>query len=90
MYSISFFPVYCKFCWFFWLHILWFVSNVTVSVYGMCILLWQAYAAEAGTERAEEPMEEAGMSDEIIQKAGIVYCRDSLSWIFHFTFCFLC
>jgi len=34
--------------------------------------LLQAYAAEAGTERAEEPMEEAGMSDEIIQKAGIL------------------
>jgi len=33
----------------------------------------QAYAAEAGAERAEEPMEEAGMSDEIIQKAGIAY-----------------
>jgi len=37
----------------------------------------QAYAAEAGAERAEEPMEEAGMSDEIIQKAGIVhYCHN--------------
>ena len=33
----------------------------------------QAYAAEAGAERAEEPMEEAGMSEEIIQKAGIVH-----------------
>ena len=32
----------------------------------MCI--FQAYAAEAGPQNAEEPMEEAGMSDEIIQK----------------------
>jgi len=38
------------------------------------ILILQAYAAEAGAERAEEPMEEAGMSDEIIQKARIMYC----------------
>ena len=37
-------------------------------------MVLQAYAAEAGAERAEEPMEEAGMSDEIIQKAGITYC----------------
>jgi len=47
-------------------------------VYDMGILVLQAYAAEAGAERAEEPMEEAGMSDEIIQKASIVHCRDSL------------
>ena len=40
----------------------------------ICVLVLQAYAAEAGAERAEEPMEEAGMSDEIIQKAGITYC----------------
>jgi len=43
-----------------------------VSVPVMSIPSLQAYAAEAGAERAEEPMEEAGMSDEIIQKAGIL------------------
>ena len=36
-------------------------------------VILQAYAAEAGAERAEEPMEEAGMSDEIIQKASCVH-----------------
>ena len=35
----------------------------------MCI---QAYAAEAGTEVAEEPMEEAGMSEEVLQKVNIM------------------
>jgi len=52
-----------------------------VSVYSRDVFDWfhfcdcwlQAYAAEAGAERAEEPMEEAGMSDEIIQKAGNVH-----------------
>jgi len=39
----------------------------------------QAYAAEAGAERAEEPMEEAGMSDEIIQKAGIAHCSHNVT-----------
>ena len=41
----------------------------------MCI--FQAYAAEAGPQNAEEPMEEAGMSDEIIQKVNnrtIIHC----------------
>ena len=37
------------------------------------VAMLQAYAAEAGAERAEEPMEEAGMSDDIIQKVGSVH-----------------
>ncbi len=30
--------------------------------------MFQSYAAEAGPERAEQPIETAGMSDEILQK----------------------
>lgn len=34
-----------------------------------CLFLaLQSYAAEAGPESAEQPMEEAGMSDEVLQK----------------------
>ena len=29
---------------------------------------WQAYGAEARPEEADQPMEEAGMSDEVLQK----------------------
>jgi len=59
-------------------------------VYNMSFVVLQAYAAEAGAERAEEPMEEAGMSDEIIQKAGTIHCRYSLSSIFASLNVFLC
>ena len=53
----------------------WFIWTFRYHVwYDVGILILQAYAAEAGAERAEEPMEEAGMSDEIIQKARIMYC----------------
>ena len=31
------------------------------------------YGAEAGAERAEEPMEEAGITDEIIQKVKLSF-----------------
>jgi len=46
-----------------------FFSYTFLFVYLFMTVVLQAYAAEAGAERAEEPMEEAGMSEEIIQKA---------------------
>jgi len=49
-------------------------SVLKAGVSDLNAVVLQAYAAEAGAERAEEPMEEAGMSDEIIQKASIVHC----------------
>ena len=40
---------------------------VDQTVIELC-LGFQAYGAEAGGDAAEEPMEEAGMTDDIIQK----------------------
>ena len=37
-------------------------------VFYLLSVLLQAYGADAGAERAEEPMEEAGVTEEIIQK----------------------
>jgi hypothetical protein len=50
------------------------ISN-DVNLYVLIYL--QAYAAEVGTERAEEPMEEAGMSEDIIQKVGTENMKNS-------------
>jgi pre-mRNA-processing factor 19 len=41
-----------------------FFGTVTQIFY----IFHQSYAAEAGPEAAEQPMEEAGMSDEVLQK----------------------
>jgi len=75
--SIFFFPIYCKSLFFAACFV---IKSLMKQFQCMIWVFWylQAYAAEAGAERAEEPMEEAGMSDEIIQKASIVHCRDSL------------
>jgi len=73
-------PVNCKFCYcivfffgFIQHNFICTFCNLFFINFWIILSLLQAYAAEAGAERAEEPMEEAGMSDEIIQKAGI-YC----------------
>ena len=36
----------------------------------MCV---QVYAAEAGPEAAQQPIEEAGMSEEVIQKVRVLH-----------------
>jgi hypothetical protein len=38
------------------------------AVTAVAAILFKVYAAEAGSEQAEEPMEEAGMSEDVIQK----------------------
>jgi hypothetical protein len=45
-------------------------------------VLFQAYAAEAGPEAAQQPIEEAGMSEEVIQKVSMN--KTCLALIKHF------
>ena len=41
---------------------------------------FQAYAAEAGPEAAQQPIEEAGMSEEVIQKVSWSQCVEWACW----------